>query len=411
MPRAHLILPLLQPAMALSDESNIHPDKPLRIGLFTETFLPKVDGVVNILQLMLRYLADRRHQAILFAPAGGPTEFSGIPVIGVNGITNPYYNELKLSFPTKDTFPILKRFRPDLIHTLHPFSLGPFGMQMARKLNIPAVASFHTDVARYARFYGSGFLTDGLWAYERHIHNQATLTLCPSSILRDDLRRHGFERVRWWHRGIDTQHFSEGPVNPSVREELTDGHPEELLILNVGRHAPEKGLFDRRDYLFPTPGVRLALVGDGPSHSELRSWYDGTPTVFTGYRFGAELIAAYRSADIFLFPSTTETFGLVALEAMACRLPVIAANKGGLTDSIKHQQTGLLFDPEEPAQIRNFVELLRDDGATRRRLADAGWKHAQNQSWQRTMDQLVGFYRTAMRLHKVFPDPGAAPNN
>ena len=392
-----------QPVTADQEENTGCPDELLRVGLFTETFLPKVDGVVNILQLMLRYLADRGHQAVLFAPTGGPTEFAGFPVIGVNGITNPYYKELKLNFPSKDTFPILKRFRPDLIHSLHPFSLGPFGMQMARKLDIPAVASFHTDVARYARFYRTGFLTEGVWAYERHIHNQATLTLCPSSILRDDLRRHGFQRVRWWHRGIDTEHFSEGPVHQAVREELTDGHPDDLLILNVGRHAPEKGLFGLRDNLFPMKGIRLALVGDGPSHAELRSWYDGTPTVFTGYRFGPELIAAYRSADIFLFPSTTETFGLVALEAMACRLPVIAANKGGLTDSIKHDQTGLLFEPEQPDQVREYVELLRDDPAVRKRLADSGWRHSQSQSWHRTMDQLVGFYRKAIRLHEVYP--------
>lgn len=398
----------LQPATAQPRDEASPPDETLRVGLFTETFLPKVDGVVNILQLMLRYLADRGHQAILFAPAGGPTEFAGFPVIGVNGITNPYYKELKLNFPSRDTFPILRRFRPDLIHSLHPFSLGPFGMQMARKLDIPAVASFHTDVARYARFYGSGFLTDGVWAYERHIHNQATLTLCPSSILRDDLRSHGFQRVRWWHRGIDTEHFSEGPVNQSVREELTDGNPDDLLILNVGRHAPEKGLFGLRDHLFPTNGVRLALVGDGPSHAELKSWYDGTPTVFTGYRFGAELIAAYRSADIFLFPSTTETFGLVALEAMACRLPVIAANRGGLTDSIKQNRTGLLFDPDYPAEIRKYVELLRDDQSVRTRLAEAGWRHSQSQSWQRTMDQLVGFYRKALRMHRIFPPSGSS---
>ncbi len=388
-------------------EDKIRSSDPLRIGLFTETFLPKVDGVVNILQLMLRYLTNRGHRAILFAPAGGPADFAGIPVIGVKGVTNPYYHELKLNFPTRDTFPILKRFRPDLVHTLHPFSLGPFGMRMARKLNIPTVASFHTDVARYARFYGSGFLTEGVWAYERHIHNQATLTLCPSSILRDDLRRHGFQRVRWWHRGIDTRFFSAGPAHPSVRAELTNGHPDDLLILNVGRHAPEKGLFALRDHLFPINGVRLALVGDGPSHAELRSWYHGTPTVFTGYRFGADLIAAYRSADIFLFPSTTETFGLVALEAMACRLPVIAAHKGGLTDSIRHEETGLLFDPERPAQIRDHVQLLRDDVTTRRRLADAGWNHAQSQSWQHTMDQLVNFYRMALRQHRIFPDPQA----
>lgn len=391
-----------------SADKSMDGHSPLRIGLFTETFLPKVDGVVNILQLMLRYMADRGHKALLFAPSGSPERFAGFPVIGVHGFTNPFYKELKLSFPDRDTFPILKRFRPDLIHTLHPFSLGPFGMRMARRLDIPAVASFHTDVPRYARFYGTGFLADGVWAYERYIHNRATLTLCPSSILRDDLRRQGFERTRWWHRGIDTDFFSAGPVPKSTREELTDGNPNELLALNVGRHAPEKGLFELRDQLFPMPGVRLALVGDGPSHEELKSWYADTPTVFTGYRFGPDLIAAYRSADLFVFPSTTETFGLVALEAMACRLPVIAARKGGITDSIRHERTGLLFDPEEPSQIRELVQRLRDDPRERDRLAQAGWEHAQRQSWQRTMDQLVDFYGMAQRLHGTFPSMTAA---
>lgn len=379
-----------------------HSLSPLRIGLFTETFLPKVDGVVNILQLMLRHLAAEGHHAILFAPAGGPSEFAGFPVLPVNGVTAPCYNELKLNYPMRTTYRRLARFQPDLVHTLHPFVLGPFAMRMGRRLQVPVVASYHTDIARYVSFYGQSALTNAIWAYERHLHNQATLTLCPSSVLRDDLRRQGFQRVRWWHRGIDTQFYAAGPADRAVREELTQGHPDDFLVLNVGRHAPEKGLFSLRDSLFPLAGVRLALVGAGPSHAALKEWYAGTPTVLTGYRFGDDLIAAYRAADAFVFPSTTETFGLVALEAMACRLPVIAARKGGITDSVRHMQTGLLFDPEIPAQIRDYVRDLRDDRALAHQLAGAGWHHAQSQSWQRTMDQLIGFYRTALRQHRIF---------
>ncbi len=375
---------------------------PLRIGLFTETFLPKVDGVVNILQLVLRHLAAKGHHALLFAPAGGPTEFAGFPVIPVNGVTVPYYSELKLNYPMRDTFRALSRFRPDLVHTLHPFVLGPFGMRMGRRLGIPVVASYHTDIARYVSFYGLSALRSAIWTYERHLHNQATLTLCPSSVMRDDLRHQGFQRVRWWHRGIDTQFYTAGPVDMEVRRELTQGHPHDFLVLNVGRHAPEKGLFGLRDNLFPLDGVRLALVGAGPSHEDLKQWYAGTPTVLTGYRYGDDLIAAYRAADAFVFPSTTETFGLVALEAMACRLPVIAARKGGVTNSVKHMRTGLLFDPATPGQIRDYVCRLRDDRALAHQLATTGWQHAQNQSWQRTMDQLIDFYRLALRQHRIF---------
>ncbi len=379
-----------------------HSDPRLRIALFTETFLPKVDGVVNILQLMLRHLAAKEHQAILFAPSGGPTKFAGFPVIPVNGVTAPCYNELKLNYPMRNTFRILSRFRPDVVHALHPFILGPFGMRMGRRLRVPVVASYHTDIARYVSFYGHSALTNAIWAYERHLHNHATLTLCPSSVLRDDLRRQGFQRVRWWHRGIDTSFYSAGPADREVRRELTQGHPDDFLLLNVGRHAPEKGLFELRDSLFPLEGVRLALVGAGPSHEDLKRWYADTPTVLTGYRFGDDLIAAYRAADAFVFPSTTETFGLVALEAMACRLPVIAARKGGITDSVKHMQTGLLYNPETPAQLREYVRRLRDDRTLASELSRAGWHHAQSQSWQRTMDQLIGFYHIALRQHQIF---------
>ncbi len=384
--------------------SDSQPDQPqrLRIGLFTETFLPKIDGVVNILQLLLRYLASEGHEAILFAPSGGPSEFAGFRVVPVNGITAPYYTELKFNFPRSDSFRTLHRFQPDLVHVLHPFVLGPFGMRMARRLGVPVLASYHTDIARYAAFYGQGFLTGFLRRYATYLHNQATLTVCPSSVLRDDLRRQGIRRVRWWRRGIDTDLFSAGPVDPKVREELTQGHPDDFLVLNVGRHAPEKGLFGLRDRLFPMEGLRLAFVGDGPSHAELRAWYAGTPTAFTGYRYGEDLVAAYRAADLFVFPSTTETFGLVALEAMACRLPVIAARRGGITDTVAHNHNGLLFDPENPGEIREQVRQMKDNRSLLQSFAEAGWQHALRQDWRSTMDQLVGFYRMALRQHGIF---------
>lgn len=388
--------------MNMSDRLTSNPPAPLRIGLFTETFLPKVDGVVNILQLVLRHLASEGHHTIVFAPAGSPEECLGFPVMSMNGVTLPFYRELKLNYPHADTFRVLRRFQPDLVHAVHPFFLGPFGMRMGRRLGVPVVASYHTDLARYATFYGGQALTGALWRYERFLHNRATLTLCPSNVLREDLRAQGIRRVRRWNRGIDTQFYSAGPADPAVRMELTAGNPHEFLILNVGRHAPEKGLFGLRDSLFPLDGVRLALVGDGPSHQALREWYADTPTVFTGYRYGSALIDAYRAADMFVFPSTTETFGLVALEAMACRLPVVAARKGGVTDTIDHDRNGLLFDPERPAQIREHVRRLRDHPDQRHTLAAAGWRHAQRQSWQKTMDQLVGFYRLAQRQHRIF---------
>ena len=254
----------------------------------------------------------------------------------------------------------VKAFQPDVIHVVNPFFLGPFGLSYARRLKVPTVASFHTDLAQYAVHYGAGFMAPILWAYMRAVHNQANVNLCPSSTMHGELNRQGFRRVRWWRRGIDTELFTPGPPNQEMRSRLTSGNPDDFLVVNVGRQAPEKGLERLREALFPEPGVRLALIGSGPSHEALKRHYGDTPTVLPGYLRGQELIEAYRAADAFILPSTTETFGLVALEAMACQVPVIAAHAGGVLDTIVDGENGFYYDPARPEQIRPLIRRLRE---------------------------------------------------
>jgi glycosyltransferase involved in cell wall biosynthesis len=235
----------------------------------------------------------------------------------------------------------------------------------------------------------------------RILHNQASVNLCPSTTVRSELRRQGFRRVRWWKRGIDTDLFTPGEAKPEVRNWLTDGHPDDFLVINVGRQAPEKQLELLRETLFPAQGVRLALIGDGPSHQRLRKVFADTPTVMTGYLRGQALVEAYRAADAFIFPSTTETFGLVALEAMACRLPVIAARTGGVLDTVIDGYNGLFYDPERPHEMRALIERLRDNPQLRNRLAENALAHARSRSWRATMDQLVDYYRAAVRVFRL----------
>lgn len=376
----------------------------MKVAVFTETFLPKIDGVVSILCLMLERLHERGHQVLLFGPPGGPAEYAGAEIVGVGGPRFPLYPELRVNIPRRFVWEKFKAFQPDLAHIVNPFFLGPFGLSYARRLNVPIVASFHTHVPRYIRHYGGPFtplsrpVEQLIWAYLRALHNQAHLNLCPSSETLRDLRAHGFERVRWWTRGIDIEHFSPGPADPALRERLSGGHPDDLLVLYVGRQAPEKRLEVIRDPLFAVPGVRLAMVGGGPSHAALKRNFRDTPTVFPGYMRGAELVAAYRAADVFLFPSTTETFGLVALEAMACGVPVIAARTGGVLDIVTDGVNGLLFDPERPEQITGLVRRLREEPGLRARLAAGALAHAQTRAWQKTMDQLIDYYELARRV-------------
>lgn len=377
---------------------------PMRIALFTETFLPKVDGIVSILCLMLRRFQEEGHEVIVFAPQGAPEEYAGARVIGTSGISAPFYPELKLSVAGPKIWGHLQQFRPDIVHVLNPFVLGPFGLWFARRLRAPVVASFHTDVARYAHHYGLGLFSPVVWNYMRFLHNQADINLCPSTAVRSDLIEHGFKRVRWWHRGIDTELFQPGPRNPEMRARLTNGNPDDFLILNVGRQAPEKNLEQLRDALFPNAsrknGLRLAMVGGGPTHDSLQEHFTGTPTIFPGYLRGQDLVDAYRAADAFIFPSTTETFGLVALEAMACGVPVIAAQSGGILDTVVHGVNGLMFDPERPQEIGQAVARLRDNPQMYAEMSTNALNHARNRSWRATMDQLIGYYRTAIRVHQ-----------
>lgn len=372
--------------------------RPLRIAVFTETFLPKIDGIVSVLTLMLRRLNELGHQVILFGPSGGPKEYAGAEIVGVGGPPLPFYPELRVSVPRPYVWHKVRDFRPDIVHVVNPFFLGPFGLMFAKRLGVPTLASFHTDVARYAGHYGVGFISSALWAYMRNIHNRADVNLCPSTAIRADLIDNGFKRVRWWKRGIDTDHFTPGPRDEAMRARLTNGNPDDFLVINVGRQSPEKGLKPLRDNLFQRPGVRLAMIGGGPSHEEMKEHFQGTPTTFPGYLRGDDLVAAYRSADAFIFPSTTETFGLVALEAMACRVPVIAARSGGVVDTVEHGVNGLFFDPKQPAQMGEMVSRLRDNPQLRDDMAERALNHARSRSWRATMDQLVSYYRTARRV-------------
>lgn len=373
-------------------------EKSLRVAVFTETFLPKIDGIVSILTLMLRRMQELGHKVILFGPKGGPAEYADAEIVGVSGFPFPLYPELRVSVPQPYVWQRVRAFHPDIVHVVNPFFMGPFGLYFARRLGVPTLASFHTDVARYASHYGFGFGAPILWAYMRNLHNRADVNLCPSTAVRRDLMQQGFKRVRWWKRGIDTDFFTPGPRDDAMRNLLTDGHPDDFLVVNVGRQSPEKGLKVLRDAIFPQRGVRLALIGGGPSHEELREHFQGTPTSFPGYLSGQDLVNAYRSADAFIFPSTTETFGLVALEAMACRVPVIAARSGGVVDTVVDGVNGLFFDPEKPEEMGRMIRHMRENPEMRNEMAEHALLHAQSRSWRATMDQLVDYYHTARRV-------------
>lgn len=377
-------------------------DRPMRVAIFTETFLPKWDGIANTLCYLLEHLEKRGHPCLMFAPEGAPPAYAATRIVGLPSITFPFYRDLKLVPPIVDVVDELAAFNPDVVHLVNLASLGLVGMRHAHELDVPVVASYHTDLPGYARHYKLGLLEDPIWAYFRRLHNQADLNLCPSYYTKAQLEAHGFERTEVWGRGVDTARYSPAHRTHAWRERLTDGHPERPLLLYVGRLATEKRIEWLRPILDLRPDVALAIVGSGPIREELEAEFEGTHTVFTGYLQGHDLACAYAAADLFTFPSASETLGNVVLEAMASGLPVIAAGAGGPVDHVQHGVNGFLSDPEDTTDFVALVWRALTDRDALARMAARARAYAETQTWERILDGLLAQYTQAI---KAYPRP------
>jgi glycosyltransferase involved in cell wall biosynthesis len=371
----------------------------VRIAFFTETFLPATDGVVTRLRNTLEELAGVGDAMLVIAPRypdGGPDSYAGAPIYRVPGVPFPPYPRIKLSPAHPGVGRALRRFGPDLIHTVNPFILGPGGIYYARRLKVPLVASYHTNVATYARYYRLGLGVDATRWYTRQLHNRATINLCTSETTMNYLLGEGIKRVRLWPQGVDARHYHPGKASGPWRERLSGGHPSERLLLYVGRLAPEKGIERLKAVLREVSGTRLAIVGDGPARPSLERAFTGTPTVFTGLLHGEDLAAAYASADAFLFPSTTETLGIAMLEALASGLPVVAARSGASGEVVSEGESGLFYEPSSPATLVAAVRRLCSDDDLREALARGARAAAEKRDWGASTRVLRGYYEEAL---------------
>jgi glycosyltransferase involved in cell wall biosynthesis len=365
----------------------------MRIALFTETFLPKVDGIVTRLRHTVEHLQRNGDQVLIVSPDGGLTEYKGARIYGVSGFPLPLYPELKLALPRPSIGVALEEFGPDLIHVVNPAVLGLAGLYYAKVMQIPLVASYHTHLPQYLQHYGLGMLEGVMWELIKASHNQAQLNLCTSTAMVEELREHGIERLDLWQRGVDTETFHPGLASLEMRSHLSQGHPESPLLLYVGRLGAEKEIDRIKPVLEAIPDARLALVGDGPHRSALEKHFAGTPTHFVGYLTGTELGSAFASADAFIFPSRTETLGLVLLEAMAAGCPVVAARSGGIPDIVTDGVNGHLFDPaDEEGAIAATVRLLKQQ-AERECLRQNARAEAERWGWAAATRQLQNYYR------------------
>lgn len=370
----------------------------MKIAIITETFLPSTDGIVTRLCASIRWMKENGHEVLIIAPDLGVSEFEGIPVAGVPANTFFLYKNKKFSYPSRIVKHYLQDFQPDVVHVVNPALLGVSGIYYSKRLKLPLVASYHTHVPKYADYYHLPFLKPVLWKYFQILHNRADLNLCTSKSVLNELKEKRFKNIHLWERGVDTNQYHPCRFDAAMRNRLTVGQKDKILLLYVGRLAPEKEIERIREIFEKSNDFCLAIVGDGPNRAYLEDYFKDTNTVFTGFLHGDELASAYASSDVFVFPSTTETLGLVLLEAMASGLPVVAAKSGPTSEQVKHGITGLLYDPNKQREFIDYIYSIKDD-QLRFTLSEQAHTFSQMIGWEGPTKHLIDLYKEVLYDH------------
>ncbi|MGA9164151.1 MAG: glycosyltransferase family 1 protein [Thiobacillus sp.] len=373
----------------------------LRIAVVTETYPPEVNGVAITLGRLVNGLQVRNHQIQLIRPRqhadDQPHPTATFSEYLQRGIALPHYEGLKMGLPAKTALTRLWTMqRPDVVQIATEGPLGWSALAVASKLRLPVASDFHTNFHSYSNHYGLGLLRRAIVAYLRKFHNKSSVTLVPTSGIRRELLGHGYENIEIIGRGVDTRQFHPGRRDPALRARWGVS-ADETVALYVGRLAAEKNLalvFSAFDAMREThPATRLVLVGDGP---ERANWQAKRPdAIFCGTQIDEALAAHYASGDVFLFPSLTETWGNVTIEAMASGLAVVAYDCAAAEEVIRHGENGLKAPPENDAAFIAEAVALAPDLALQRRLGSAAAARAAQLSWDAIIDS---FERVLLRL-------------
>ena len=378
----------------------------MRIAFFTETFIPKVDGIVTTLCQTVKELRSLGHEVLVFAPDGGFAEFENSRIERMKSRSFLLYPELRLALPRASMRKAIAAFHPDVLHVADPALLGIAGIYYGGALRLPIVISYHTDLPKYLHYYHLGILEPRVWKILRVRHARATVNLCTSVTMMNQLSEHGIERVGLWPGGVDADLFQPSRRSDEMRVRLTQGHPESLLLLYVGRLSPEKDIESLRPLLEAFPSARLALVGHGPHHKTLETHFAGFPVVMPGFLHGKELASAFASSDIFVMPSRTETLGLVVLEAMSSGLPVVAARAGGIPEMIQDGVSGYLYDEESEAIVA--IQSLLDSKEKMDSIGRTAREYASHLDWSAATQQLVEHYKRACETPGISGNPSGS---
>ena len=372
----------------------------MRIAYVTESFPPDVNGVASTAMRVAEQLVRRGHQPLIIAPAAArrmPGLRTDFPVTRVPAVALPLYPGLRVGLPGPQVLAAITGHRADIVHLAGPVMLGAGGCAAGRRLGLPLVAVYATDMAAYARAYHLGRAGESYcWRRLRRIHNGADRTLAPSEATAAALRARGFQRVHVWGRGVDAARFDPSRRSARLRGELApDG---EVIVGYVGRLAAEKRL-DLLSGVDALPGVRLVIVGAGPAEAAARRALPGA--LFLGQRQGDELARVYASLDVFVHSGPHETFGNTLQEAAASGLPVVAPAAGGPLDLVRDGVTGALVPPGDAAALAAAVSAIAASPGLRAAQGQAGRLAVLDRTWPARCDELIGHYQRVLGTQAV----------
>jgi glycosyltransferase involved in cell wall biosynthesis len=386
----------------------------LRIACVTETYPPEVNGVACTMACIVEGLHRRNHDVQLVRPRQTAADAGhagpGVQHLLMRGLPIPQYPHLRMGLPAKQA--LVRQWvhqRPDVVHIATEGPLGWSALQAALKLKLPVASDFRTNFHNYSRHYRIGWLSRPILAYLRKFHNRTGCTMVPTTRLRGELEAQGFERLAVVGRGVDTQRFDPRRRRAELRAAWGAG-PQDLVLLYVGRLAAEKNL-DTLLAAFAAvqelvPAARLVLVGDGPLRAALQQRCP--QAVFAGQRGGDDLAEHYASADLFAFPSETETFGNVTVEALASGLPVVAFNLAAAAQLVQPDVHGLLARPGDNDSFLHCVRLLAADPSTRDRMRAQARQRALEIDWTRIVRDFEDVLFSTIRRSQEAALPGLA---
>jgi glycosyltransferase involved in cell wall biosynthesis len=395
----------MQDTSSIQFES-LRPHKPSwRIAYITETYPPDINGVAMTVAKTVETLRARGHELQLIRPrnASDPSGRGPDPMqeFLVRGAPIPLYKQLKLGLPAKRALVKLwSRRRPDLVHIATEGPLGWSALQAARKLKLPVCTDFRTNFHAYSQYYGLGWLKGAILSYMKKFHNKADCTMVPTQETFVQLQLLGFERLQVVARGVDNTLYSPEHRSESLRAQW-GALPSTLVLLSVGRLAAEKNLdlvvASYRQVCANKIDCKLVFVGDGPYRNVLQA--QCPDAVFAGFKTGNDLARHYASADLFLFPSLTETFGNVTLEAMSSGLPVVAYEHAAARDLITPEVQGALVPCGDASQfVTQTISMTKNQATERERMKFHARNRAMEMGWSAVADRLEKIYHSMTEL-------------